>query len=59
MPKGILFWLIYVLCFVLGMLFSWPASGSPTAEWRRPGVILAIFILLFLLGWGVFGFVVQ
>jgi hypothetical protein len=47
-PIGILYWVIYVLWIVLGLYlggFLWS------------GLVLAI--LLFLIGWKLFGFVVQ
>jgi len=58
MPMGLLFWLLMVLWCIFGLYWNWPAAGAP----QRVGVVggnLLLFILLFLLGWRVFGFVVQ
>ena len=56
MPKGILFWVVYVIAFIFAGWASWPADGRNF----RPGLptILA-FILIGLLGWGVYGFIIQ
>lgn len=47
MPIGILFWVLFVVWFVLGFT---------TYGYATPFVLAA---LLFVLGWKVFGFVVQ
>lgn len=52
MPKGILFWVLMVLWVVLGAYFG-------RSDWRWGGAALLLFFLLFLLGWQVFGFIVQ
>lgn len=52
MPLGYVFWLLMILALVFNLWFLWPlgvASGST----------LFIFVLLALLGWKVFGPVVN
>jgi hypothetical protein len=61
MTIGFLFWLLMILWLIFGLWCSWPAAapdGSPRAYWPLGGNLL-LFILLFLLGWRVFGFVIQ
>lgn len=53
MSAGIWFWLIYVICVVFGCWLDWPAGPNP--NYRMVGRNFVIFILLGLLGWGVFG----
>jgi hypothetical protein len=48
MPLQILFWVLFVIWFVLGI---WPPGG------RYANFVLAA--LIFVLGWRVFGFIVQ
>lgn len=54
MTKGLLFWVIFVLCIIF---WGWgrPWGGAPYV-W---GPVAIIFVLLFLLGWSEFGFVVR
>lgn len=52
MPKGILFWVIFVVAVILYGFLNWPFSRT---TWG--GFI--IFALIALLGWQVFGPVVQ
>jgi len=51
MPAGLWFWLIYVICVVFGGWSVWPSDG----KYRPLGSWLVVFILLGLLGCGVFG----
>jgi hypothetical protein len=53
MSAGIWFWIIYVLCVIFGMWSEWPAG--PNGNYRPLGGRFAVFVLLGLLGWGVFG----
>ncbi len=53
MPAGLWFWLIYVICVIFGMWSEWPNGPSP--NFRPLGGRFVVFILLGLLGWGVFG----
>ena len=48
MTIGLLFWILFVLTIVLYLI---PGLGW----WAMP----MVFVLLFLLGWGQFGFVVK
>jgi hypothetical protein len=57
MPKGILFWVLMVLWLVFG-LYSNRAQVT-AGNYAPVGSSLLLFILLFILGWQVFGFVVQ
>jgi hypothetical protein len=59
MPKGILFWVIFVLWVILGIGGGWPRGGEGWRTWGAFGGGLVLAILLFLVGWQVFGFVVQ
>jgi hypothetical protein len=58
MSIGFLFWLLMVLWLVFGMYWNWPSQPGP-AGFGPLGSSLLLFILLFLLGWAVFGFVIQ
>ena len=51
MSAGIWFWIIYVLCAVFGGYFGFTAGGDR----RYLGGGLIVFILIGLLGWGIFG----
>jgi cytochrome b561 len=59
MSIGFLFWLLMVLWLFFGMWSSWPAPGQPGASWRPVGGSLLLWVLLFILGWRVFGFVIK
>ena len=47
---GFLFWLL----MILSLIFGWLAY-PPTPNWRPFGYSMLLWILLFLLGWKVFG----
>jgi hypothetical protein len=57
MSKSFLFWLAYVLVFFFG--WFWNASGRAATPYGWVGTNVAFAILFFLLGWQVFGFVIQ
>lgn len=58
MSKGLVFWLLMVLWFVFYLLSLRPAPGQTTGMLTYvPDAFL--FVLLFLLGWAIFGFVIQ
>ncbi len=63
MPIGILFWVLMLLWLLFGLYWNWPGgpSGQPagSASFGILGGNLLLFILLFLLGWKVFGFMIQ
>ena len=51
MSAGQWFWIVYVICFLFGGF--WCGFWPDNRRWAWPGVI--VFILLGLLGWGIFG----
>jgi hypothetical protein len=55
MPIGMLFWLVMVLWLIFGLWWHWPADR----DFRGVGGHLLAYLAAFLLGWRVFGFVVQ
>ena len=57
MTVGFLFWLLMILWFVFGMY--WNRDSIRGGNFGAFGGNLLLFILLFLLGWKVFGFVIQ
>ncbi len=57
MPAGMIFWLLMILWAIFGIgggMYEGPYRGRVLM-----GGNLLLFILLFLLGWKLFGFVVQ
>lgn len=54
MTIGVAFWVLMLLWVVLGMWWNWPADQGPRG-FAPLGVTLLLFILLLLLGWGIFG----
>ncbi len=60
MPIGILFWMLMILWFIFGMWWNWPADSSAGPRAFGPiGGNFLLFVLLFIIGWKLFGFVVQ
>jgi hypothetical protein len=57
MPMGFLFWVLMVIWILFG--FYNGRSDFRAGNYGGFGGNLLLFILLFLLGWKVFGFVVQ
>ncbi len=57
MTLGFIFWLIMLLCLLLGGL-GWRGPEANRASFTF-GSNLLLYILLFLLGWAVFGFVIS
>ena len=55
MPLGLLFWLLYVLWIVLQLWGYYPFKE----ERRRIGSFVMLAALLFVIGWRVFGFIIQ
>lgn len=49
MSIGLLFWIVFILCIIL----RWAGHGRPWID------DLALALLIFLLGWGVFGFPIH
>jgi len=50
MSKELLFWIIYLICFLFG---GWWGFTGDNRRYVWPGLI--VFILVGLLGWAVFG----
>jgi hypothetical protein len=59
MTIGFLFWLLMILWFIFGFWWNWPADMSNRSGLGPLGGHVLTFILFFLLGWKVFGFVIQ
>jgi uncharacterized RDD family membrane protein YckC len=60
MTIGFVFWLLMILWLVFGLYWTWPQGGNSGPRAFGPvGGNLLLFILLFLLGWRVFGFIIQ
>ncbi len=57
MPAGMIFWMLMIMWAVFGWFGI--AIETPYRRLALGGCGLLTFILLFLLGWKVFGFVVQ
>jgi len=58
MPKGILFWVVFVLIVFVCVFLNWDSTAG-RLNWRPFWGFAALLVLIFLLGWQVFGFVVQ
>ena len=56
MSLGFIFWLIMLLWVIFGIAPTWPADR---AGWRPFGGSLMLFVLLFVIGWRVFGWPIQ
>jgi len=59
MEIGFLFWLLMILWLIFGLWSGWPANTADRRAFMPLGGNLLLFILLFLLGWKVFGFVIK
>lgn len=57
MPIGILFWMIMILWFLFGLY--WHSEEAKTKGYGVYGGSLLLFVVLGLLGWRVFGPVLQ
>jgi hypothetical protein len=55
MTISFIFWLLMLLWLVFGLWSFWPRAGNPAAPLPVMGGSGFMFILLFLLGWKVFG----
>lgn len=51
MTIALAFWILMLLSLVYGLGWGWPWNNRPLF-----GTNLILWLLLFLLGWGVFGF---
>jgi hypothetical protein len=56
MPMGAIFWMFMILWLVF---FGWTRWGGPAAAPYAWGPNILLYVLMFLLGWKVFGFVVS
>jgi hypothetical protein len=57
MPLGILFWVLMVLWLIFGIWSN--RVQIQGGQYQIIGGNLLLFILLFILGWRVFGFIIQ
>jgi hypothetical protein len=57
MPVGLLFWMLMILCLIFGFWWNYRAGGQPSYGFL--GMNFLTWVLLFLLGWKVFGFILQ
>lgn len=57
MSKGLLFWVIWIICFLVWAGVNFGGMGGSMGHYAGGGVIE--FILFGLLGWQVFGPVIQ
>lgn len=55
MTISFIFWLLMLLWLVFGFWSYWPRGGTAAAPWPVAGSNGFLFILLFLIGWKVFG----
>lgn len=57
MPIGVLFWVLMVIWFIFGLWIDY-VPGQPYPL-RKIGSNILLFILFFLIGWKVFGSLIQ
>lgn len=57
MPLSFVFWVLMLVWFVFGLYFN--RDGLRSGNYHTTGGNLLLFVLLFILGWRVFGFVLQ
>lgn len=57
MPKGEVFWIIYLICVLFG--FGWNIWSPVDGRYNWVGSYLPNMILLGLLGWQVFGPIIH
>jgi len=50
----LIFWVLMILWFFAGMMWNWPGATAP--PYALMGNTLMLFVLIFLLGWKVWGF---
>jgi hypothetical protein len=55
-PLGLLFWVLWLLGLIFGF---WQWAPNTPANYRPFGGHILLWLLLFIIGWRVFGFVVQ
>ncbi len=59
MSVSFVFWLVMFLWLIFGFFFFWPIETAGLVAWRPIGGNVLLFILLFLLGWKVYGFPIH
>jgi len=52
-----IFWVLWLLWAIFGAYSGWAMTGADRGRWY--GNNLLLLVLFFLIGWKVFGFVVQ
>jgi hypothetical protein len=57
MTIGLAYWVIFLLWIILSLYFG--RADIQGGKWEPLGLNLILIVLLFLLGWGVFGFIVR
>jgi len=57
MSANIWFWILWVLTLVFGIFVQnpWRPNNSPSYPWAPFGSWLILFILIGIVGWGVYG----
>ena len=55
MPKGMVFWLIFIILAIFGVFWNYPGQ-TQRPFWPN---LLIVLILIALLGWAVFGAVIH
>lgn len=58
MTIAFLYWLLMILWFIFGV-FPWGPWPSAPSGWRPFGGSFLLWVLLFLLGWHVFGWPIR
>lgn len=59
MPLGVLFWVLMLLWLIFGFWQWRPVLGGPAASYAPFGGHILLWILLFIIGWRVFGFIIT
>lgn len=57
MPIGLLFWVIYIIAILFGFWSNYEANQP--LWYRRAGAYLALWLLVGILGWEVFGAAIR
>ena len=55
MGMGLLFWILMILWFIFGLLWSLPGTTARFGPYGPVGNTLLLFVLFLLLGWKTFG----
>jgi len=60
MTVGFLFWFLMLVFLLLGLYWIGPPPAEGRPAWLRPrGLLALLYVLLFLLGWQVFGWPIK